>query len=181
MSARSFDLLLETAFSPEAPHLFAEGAPAVYKKFEQTYKASRLQQQKTTAEELNFRYEVVRLGVAIAFIKAFSRLADNEGANEVLALLQEAVKAKSTKEIDKIIQKKIAAFDTLYQEIFVNEQREHLLALFEQTLDATAKEELDELIVESLEAVQDIDFDAPQPGEDEDDEPLDEDFIKSIQ
>ncbi|WP_187261790.1 hypothetical protein [Pontibacter beigongshangensis] len=178
MSARSFDLLLETAFSPEAPHLFEEGAPAVYKKFEQVYKASRLQQQKTTAEELNFRYEIVRLGVAIAFIKAFSRLADNEGANEVLALLQQAIKAKSTKEIDKIIQKKIAAFDTLYQEIFVNEQREQILGLFERTLDAASKEELDELLLEGLELLQTIDFD--HVADEDEDDPIDDDFIKSI-
>ncbi|MFT2008989.1 hypothetical protein ACMA1I_09970 [Pontibacter sp. 13R65] len=179
MSARSFDLLLETAYLPEVPPIFEEGPATVYKKFEQTYKASRLQQKGTSTEELNFRFEIVRLGVAIAFIKAFSRLADNEGATEVLALLQEAVKAKSTKEIDKIIQKKIAAFDTLYQEIFVHEQREQILALFERTLDAGSKQELDELILEGLDLLQTIDFDHT-PDDDEDD-PIDDEFIKSIQ
>ncbi|TXK50731.1 hypothetical protein FVR03_04370 [Pontibacter qinzhouensis] len=179
MSARSFDLLLESAYSPEVPELFEEGAPAVYKKFEQTFKATRLQHKGTSAEELNFRFELVRLGVAIAFIKAFSRLADNEGATEVLALLQEAVKAKSTREIDKIIQKKIAAFDTLYQEIFVHEQREQILGLFERTLDAASKDELDNLMLEGLDLLQTIDFDHNNPDEDEDD-PIDDEFIKSI-
>ncbi|WP_033316653.1 hypothetical protein [Pontibacter roseus] len=179
MSARSFELLLETAFAPEKPHVFEVPAAVVYQKLEQALKAARPQQDKPS-EELGFRFEMLRLGVAIAFIKAYSRLADNEGAKEVLQLLQEAVRAKSTREIDKIIQKKIALFDTLYHEIFVNEQREHILALFEQTLDATSKGELDELMLEGLELLQEVDFDAPQADED-DDEPLDEDFLKSIQ
>jgi alpha-beta hydrolase superfamily lysophospholipase len=178
MNAKSFSLLLDTAFAPEPAQVFAEPADQVYLNLTQAIKASRQQQGKAN-EEVGFRFERVRLGVAISLIKAYSRLADNEGAKDVLHLLLEAVKAKNTREIDKIIQKKIALFDNLYHEIFVNEQREHLLALFEQTLDASAKEELDELIMESLETVQAIDFDAVQ--QDEDDEPLDEDFLKSIQ
>ncbi|MHC2992537.1 hypothetical protein OB13_13445, partial [Pontibacter sp. HJ8] len=62
---------------------------------------------------------------------------------------------------------------------FVNEEREHILALFEQTLDATSKEELDELTLEGLELLQEIDFEST-PNDEEDDEPLDEDFLKSI-
>jgi hypothetical protein len=180
MSARSFELLLDTAFSPEKPQVFEGPSAGVYQKLEQALRASRSQQQKPS-EELGYRFEILRLGVAIAFIKAYSRLADNEGAKEVLQLLEEAVKAKSTREIDKIIQKKIALFDSLYHEIFVNEEREHILALFEQTLDATSKEELDELILEGLELLQQIDFENAQQDDDEDDEPLDEDFLKSIQ
>ncbi|EJF10177.1 hypothetical protein [Pontibacter sp. BAB1700] len=179
MSAKSFELLLETAFAPEAPQVFEEQAAVVYRQLELALKNSRTKDGKV-ADEVGFRFERVRLGVAIAIIKAYARLADNEGAKDVLKLLQEAVNAKSTREIDKIIQKKISLFDNLYHEIFVNEQREHLLAMFEQTLDATSKEEIDELILEGLEVLQDIDFDAAQ-HEDEDDEPLDEDFLKSIQ
>ncbi|MDX5417645.1 MAG: hypothetical protein LPK09_00405 [Hymenobacteraceae bacterium] len=179
MSAKSFELLLDTAFAPEKPHVYQESATAVYQKLEQAFKASR-QQQGKASEELGFRFEMLRLGIAIAFIKAYSRLADNEGSKEVLQLLLEAVKAKSTREIDKIIQKKIGLFDSLYHEIFVNEQREHILALFEQTLDSASKEELDELIMEGLELLQDVDFESAQQDED-DDEPLDEDFLKSIQ
>lgn len=178
MSAKSFDLLLETAFAPETPQVFEGSATAVYQQLEQALKASRLNQNKPS-EEIGFRFERVRLGVAIAFIKAYARLADNEGAKDALQLLLEAVKAKNTREIDKIIQKKIALFDNLYHEIFVNEQREHLLALFEQTLDATSKEEIDELILEGLETLQEIDFEAAKHDED-DNEPLDEDFLKSI-
>ena len=178
MSAKSFELLLETAFAPQTPQVFEEPAAAVYQQLEQALKSSRTKGGKAI-DEVGFRFERLRLGVAIALIKAYARLADNEGAKDVLQLLQEAVKAKSTREIDKIIQKKIGLFDNLYHEIFVNEQRENLLALFEQTLDATSKEEIDDLILEGLEALQEIDFDAPQA--DEDDEPLDEDFLKSIQ
>lgn len=177
MSARSFEILLDTAFAPEKPQLFDTTPAAVYQKFEQVFKASRLDNGKPS-EELNFRFEIVRLGVAIAFIKAYSRLADNEGAVEVLELLKEAVHAKSTREIDKIIQKKISLFDSLYHEIFVNEQREHILGMFERTLDASSKEELDELMLEGLEELQLIDFEAA--GEKDEDEPLDEDFLKDI-
>ncbi|SIT92703.1 hypothetical protein [Pontibacter indicus] len=179
MSAKSFELLLQTAFAPETPQVFEEPAAAVYQQLEQALKQSRISKGANVSDEVGFRFERLRLGVAIALIKAYARLADNEGAKDVLGLLLEAVKAKNTREIDKIIQKKIGLFDNLYHEIFVNEQREHLLALFEQTLDATSKEELDDLILEGLEALQDIDFDAPQA--DDDDEPLDEDFLKSIQ
>ncbi|QCR21037.1 hypothetical protein [Pontibacter sp. SGAir0037] len=175
MSARSFELLLESAYDPEQPDVFPDGAAAAYKNFEQAFK----QQRGRASEEVNYSFEIVRLGVAIAFVKAFTRLAHNENTKEVLGLLKEALQAKNTKEIDKIVQKKIALFDNLYHEIFVNEQREQILSLFEQTLDASSKEELDELMLEGLELLQVIDFDANN-DEGDDDEPLDEDFIKSI-
>lgn len=179
MSAKSFELLLETAFAPETPQVFEEPAAVVYQQLEQALKNTRLKGGKA-GDEVGFRFERLRLGVAIALIKAYARMADNEGAKDVLQLLQEAVRAKNTREIDKIIQKKIGLFDNLYHEIFVNEQREHLLALFEQTLDAGTKEEIDDLIMEGLEALQEIDFENLQQDED-DDEPLDEDFLKNIQ
>ncbi|PRY06737.1 hypothetical protein CLV24_1263 [Pontibacter ummariensis] len=181
MSAKSFQLLLETAYDNPTPPVFEEGGAAVYETFEKTYKASKTGRGKST-DELNFRFERLRLGVAIAFVKAFTRLADNEKSLEALQLLQEAIRAKNTKEIDKIIQKKIAAFDHLYHEIFVNEQREQLLGMFERTLDAGSKEELDELIFEGLELMQEIDWEARREEQDDDDdiEPLDEDFLKSL-
>ncbi|WP_114781755.1 hypothetical protein [Botryobacter ruber] len=178
MSARTFEMLLTTAYAPEKQHLFESGAAAAYQQFEQAYKASG-RQRGMPQEELNFRFERVRLGVAIAFIKAYSRLADNEGAKEVLALLQEALTARSTKEIDRIIQKKINLFDNLYHEIFVNEQREQILAYFERTLDAASKEELDELMFEGLELLHETDF-QHNHDDDEDNDQLDEDFLKSI-
>ncbi|WP_242927039.1 hypothetical protein [Pontibacter vulgaris] len=179
MSARSLELLLETAYAPEAPVALEGGAASVYQKFEQAFKASRLQKGNQASEELNYRFEILRLSVAIAFVKAFTRLADNENTKEVLDLLLQAIKAKNTREIDKIVQKKIALFDNLYHEIFVNAQREEILGLFERTLDAGSKEELDELIMEGLELLQDVDFD--RTHDDDDDEPIDEDLLKSIQ
>lgn len=176
MSARSFGLLLESAYAPETPDVFQEGATTVYKQFEQVYKSTILKTGKPT-DELNFRFERLRIGIAIAFIKAFVRLADNEKSKEVLILLQQALQAKSTKEIDKVIQKNIASFDELYHEIFVNEQREYILALFERTLDADSKEELEELMLEGLELLQEVDFDR---SHDDDDDPIDEDLLKSI-
>ena len=177
MSAKNLQLLLDTAYNTENPTVFEEGATQVYQKFEEAYKTF-VRTNKAT-DELNFRFERVRLGVAIALLKAYTRLADNETSIEALEVLQEAIKAKSSKEIDKIVQKKIAVFDNLYHEIFVNEEREHILGLFEATLDASSKEELDELMLEGLELLTAIDFEHhAQP--DDDDEPLDEDFLKSI-
>ncbi|MBF9253904.1 hypothetical protein I2I11_11425 [Pontibacter sp. 172403-2] len=180
MSARSFELLIEAAYHPEQPHLFEGGPASVYEQLEKAFKASRLKGDKPT-EELGYRFEMVRLGMAIAFVKAFTRLSGNEKSREALEVLQEALKAKSTREIDKIIQKKIESFDHLYHEIFVNEQREQILALFEQTLDAGTKEELDELILEGLEVLQQVDWEAAAQDEDDDELPhLDEDFLKNL-
>lgn len=178
MSAKSFELLLESAYSPEQPDVFQEGATAVYKQFEQAYSTTFLKTGKSS-DEVNFRFERIRIGIAIAFIKAFVRLADNEKSKDVLTLLQQALQAKNTKEIDKTIQKNIASFDELYHEIFVNEQREYILALFERTLDADSKQELDELIQEGIELLQVVDFDRSH-DDDDDDDPIDEDLLKSI-
>lgn len=177
MSAKNLQLLLQTAYDSENPQVFEEGAITVYQKFEEAYRTF-VKTNKPT-DELNFRFERVRLGVAIAFLKAYTRLADNETSIEALQVLQEAIKAKSSKEIDKIVQKKIAVFDNLYHEIFVNEEREHILGMFEATLDASSKEELDELMLEGLELLTAIDFE--HHAQQDDDEPLDEDFLKSIQ
>ncbi len=177
MSAKSFQLLLETAYDTENPQVFEEGAGNVYNKFEEVYRKSVHQDK--PSEELNYRFERVRLGMAIAFVKAYTRLADNETSIEALAVLQDAIKAKSTKEIDKIVQKKIAVFDNLYHEIFVNEEREQILGLFEATLDAGSKEELDDLMLDGLELLTTIDFE--HHAQKDDDDEIDEDLLKSIQ
>lgn len=179
MSARSLELLLETAYDSGKTPLSGEEAGSVYQYFERAYKASRTSAGKTQ-EELNFRFERLRLVVAIAFVKAFTRLSNNEKSAEVLEVLQDALQAKSTKEIDKVVQKRIDTFDNLYHEIFVNEQREQLLGMFEQTLDAGSKEELDELIFEGLELMQQVDWDANHDEDADDQEPLDEDFLKNL-
>ncbi|TPE42587.1 hypothetical protein [Pontibacter mangrovi] len=180
MSARSFELLLETAFDSPSPEVFAEGATTVYTDLERALREAKFSNG-PAREQLSYRFERLRLGVAIAFVKAFLRLADNEKSKEVLEVLQEAVQAKNTREIDKIVQKRIATFDNLYHEIFVNPQREEILHLFEQTLDAGTKEELDELILDGLELLHEVDWDAPHNQEDDDDEePLDEEFLKNL-
>lgn len=177
MSAKNLQLLLETAYDTENPQVFEESATNVYKKFEEAYKTYA--NTSKPSDELNYRFERVRLGIAIAFVKAYTRLADNETSVEALEVLQDAIKAKSTKEIDKIVQKKIAVFDNLYHEIFVNEEREQILGLFEATLDAGSKEELDELMLEGLELLTTIDFE--HHAQKDDDDEIDEDLLKSIQ
>ena len=179
MSAKSFEMLLELAFDTDKPQVYEEGAANVYQQFERAYKDAQKKGGKPT-EELNFRFERLRLGVAMAFVKAFVRLADNEKSHEALEVLQDALKAKSALEIDKVVQKQIAKFDHLYHEIFVNEERDYLLGMFERTLDAASKEELDELIFQGLELLPEVDWEAKGQDEDDDNTPLDEDFLKSL-
>ncbi|WP_299819052.1 hypothetical protein [uncultured Pontibacter sp.] len=178
MSAKSFEMLLELAFDTDKPEVYEEGATTAYQQFEKAFRAMQQKGGKPT-EDVNYHFERLRLGVAIAFVQAFVRLADNEKSHEALGVLREALKAKNSREIDKIVQKQIAKFDHLYHEIFVNEQRDYLLGMFERSLDASSREELDELIFQGLELLPEVDWDAK--GHDEDDsEPLDEDFLKSL-
>lgn len=178
MSARASELLLLTAYETEKPPLAAEEAGSIYTDFEKAFKASRSASGKAT-EELNFRFERLRLLMALAFVKAFTRLSNNEKSKEALDVLQEALKARSTKEIDTMVQKKIAVFDQLYHEIFVNEQRDQVLSLFEQTLDAGSKEELDDLLFDGVALLQEVDWEANEEEQDDAD-PLDEDFLKNL-
>jgi hypothetical protein len=178
MSASSLELLLQTAYHNNSTPLPEGEADSIYINFEKAYRVFRSSGR--ASEELHFRFERLRLVVALAFVKAFTRLAQNEKSAEVLDVLQDALKAKSTKEIDKVVQKRIAVFDQLYHEIFVNEQREQILGLFEQTLDADAKEELDELIRVGLEVLQEADWEVANDEDHDDAEPLDEDFLKNL-
>lgn len=182
MSAKSLTLLLETAYDTAQAPLSADAASQIYQDFERAYRNSRSAAAGKGMAEVNFRFERLRLVVALAFVKAFTRLSHNEKSAEVLVVLQDALQAPDTKAIDKVVQKRIGTFDNLYHEIFVNEQREHLLALFEQTLDASSKEELDELIFEGLDLMQDVDWEASAEDgpDDEDTLDLDEDFLKNL-
>ena len=178
MSAKALELLLQTAYENGKPPVPAEETARIYSDFTKAYKTYSASSGRAT-EELNFRFERLRLLVAMAFVKAIIRLSHNEKSKEVLDVLQESLKARNTKEIDKVIQKKIDLFDQLYHEIFVNEQREQILGLFEQTLDADSKEELDELIFEGAELLQEVDWQANEQDE-EDTDQLDNDFLKNL-
>ncbi|GAB3540313.1 hypothetical protein GCM10027443_38020 [Pontibacter brevis] len=180
MSARASELLVQTAYESETPPVSAEEAGRIYNDFEKAFKASRTASGKVT-EELNFRFERLRLLMALAFVKAFTRLSNNEKSKEALDVLQEALQARSTKEIDKVVQKKIAVFDQLYHEIFVNEQRDQILSLFEQTLDAGSKEELDDLLFEGVAFLQKVDWEANEEEGPDDEDQLDEGFLKNLQ
>lgn len=179
MSARAAELLLQTAYENEKPPVPAEEAGRIYVDFEKAFKAARTSLGKAK-EELNFRFERLRLLMAQAFVKAFTRLSNNEQSKDALEVLQEALQARSTKEIDKVIQKKIAVFDQLYHEIFVNEQRDQILDLFEQTLDAGSKEELDDLLFEGVAFLQEVDWEANEEDDEDDSNLLDEDFLKNL-
>ncbi len=181
MSAQRFEQLLKAAYEPGQPLPLAYSPTSAYEQLEKALQTAQSHNELVT-EALGYRFEMVRLGMAIAFAKGFTRLSHNEKSVEALQVLQEALKARNTKEIDLIIQKKIRSFDHLYHEIFVNDEREAMLDLFEQTLDADAKEVLDELIAQGVELLEQADWEATAPDEDEDDELplLDEDFLKNL-
>ena len=69
-----------------------------------------------------------------------------------------ALRARSTTEIDALIQKDAKRFERLYTNLYVNEQGEQLLHLFESTLAADSQPALEGVIREALALAQQLDF-----------------------
>lgn len=156
MPTSAYQRLLELAFADsdaaaryltpatrEAYHTFGQAAPA----------------------DLAFRFERVRLGVALALLRLLAELGDLEEARQVLDVLKNALQAPSVAGIDKAMQKGAATFDRLYANLYVNEDGEQVLHLFERTLDADTRALMDDVIAEALQLVPTLDF-----SRDEDDE-----------
>jgi len=122
------------------------------------------QRAKTT--DLSFRFERVRLGVAMSLLQLLADLGDHDESRQVLAVLHRALGARSTTEIDAIIQKEVKHFERLYTNLYVNEEGEQLLQLFERTLDADSQPLMEDVIQEALALAQELDF----TQDDEDDE-----------
>ena len=113
-----------------------------------------------------FRFEQVRLGLAMGLLQLVSELGDHEASRQVLDVLHRALsEARSPADIDRIVGRDARLFDRLYENLYVNEEGEELLNLFGRTLDADAPELLEEIAHEGVALARTIDFSAEE-GED---------------
>lgn len=161
MSTTSYEQLLREAFrtEAEAAQYLSAADLAAYKTFEQAGKA-----------DIAFRFERVRLAVAMSILKLLADLGDHEESRKVMDVLHRALKAKSVVEIDATITKDAKLFEKLYTNLYVNEDGELLLGLFERTLDADTKPLMEEVIQEALHVARELDFSPHDEDEDEEDE-----------
>ncbi|UPL48112.1 hypothetical protein [Hymenobacter sublimis] len=144
-----YQRLLQLAFSSEADaaHYLHPTTLAAYRTFEQAAPA-----------ELVYRFERVRLGVALALMKLLSDLGDLEESRRVLDVLHRALRAPSVAAIDATITKEANVFERLYTNLYVNEEGEQLLNLFERALDADSQPLMDDVIREALKLAPNLDF-----------------------
>lgn len=144
-----YQRLLQVAFSSEADaaHYLHPTTLAAYRTFEQA-----------APSDLAYRFERVRLGVALALMKLLSDLGDLEEARRVMDVLHRALRAPSVAAIDATIHKEANVFEQLYTNLYVNEEGEQLLNLFERTLDADSQPLMDDVIREALRLAPKLDF-----------------------
>ena len=108
-----------------------------------------------------FRFEQVRLGLAMSLLKLLSELGDHDESRQVLDVLHRALsEARSPEDIDRIVGREARLFDRLYENLYVNEEGEELLNLFGRTLDADAPELLEEVAQEAVNLARTLDFTA---------------------
>lgn len=106
-----------------------------------------------------FRFEQMRLGLAMSLLKLLADLGDHDESRQVLAVLHRALsESRSPDDIDRIISREAKMFDRLYENLYVNEEGEELLNLFGRTLDADAPEALQEVAVEGVDLARNLDF-----------------------
>lgn len=117
--------------------------------------------------DIAFRFERVRLGVALALMKLLADLGDHDESRRVMDVLHRALKARTVAEIDATITKEAKVFERLYTNLYVNEEGELLLGLFERTLDADTQPLMEEVIQEALQLASELDF-SHDEEEDED-------------
>lgn len=157
MTEANFELLLQNALKTNNPEIFEANPAVLYKEFELAEAKLRNQFDRSQPNEnINFKFEKIRLGIAVALMQVFSEISDDEDAHQVLSTLKKACKAASIAQIDAIINRDIKAFDNLYKDLFINDEGEMLLALFERTLHADSKNELAQIIKESLKVLEHI-------------------------
>ncbi|MBD2768194.1 hypothetical protein IC235_09850 [Hymenobacter sp. BT664] len=111
--------------------------------------------------ERPFRFEQVRLGVAMSLLKLVSELGDHAESRQVLDVLHRALStARSPEDIDRIVGGEARLFDRLYENLYVNEEGEELLNLFGRTLDADTPRLLEEVAQEGVNLARTLDFSA---------------------
>ena len=106
-----------------------------------------------------FRFEQVRLGLAMGLLKLVSELGDHDESRQVLDVLHRALsEARSPEDIDRIVSRDARLFDRLYENLYVNEEGEELLNLFGRTLDADAPALLEDIAQEAVDLARTLDF-----------------------
>lgn len=116
--------------------------------------------------ERSFRFEQVRLGVAMSLLKLVSELGEHDESRQVLDVLHRALtEARSPEEIDRTVSREAKLFDRLYENLYVNEEGEELLNLFGRTLDADTSELLDAVAQEAVDLARTLDFSADEDAE----------------
>lgn len=157
MSTSPYEQLLRVAFPAEADASFlTPSALGAYTDFRQAGRA-----------DLPFRFERVRLGVAMSLMKLLADLGDHEESRRVLEVLHKALAARSVADIDAIITKDAKLFERLYTNLYVNEDGELLLHLFERTLEADTQPLMEEVITEALALAAELDFEADDEEQDD--------------
>ncbi|SHI57630.1 hypothetical protein SAMN02745146_1079 [Hymenobacter daecheongensis DSM 21074] len=158
MSTHAYEQLLRLAFPTEADaaRFLTEPNRTAYTAFE-----------RAPAPDIAFRFERVRLGVAMSLLKLLADLGDHDESRQVAEVLLKALNAKSVADIDATITRDAKLFEKLYTNLYVNEDGEQLLNLFERTLDADTRPLMDEVLREALALAGELDF---SQNDDEDDE-----------
>lgn len=109
--------------------------------------------------EQPFRFEQVRLGLAMSLLKLVADLGEHDESKQVLDVLHRALtEARSPEDIDRIVGREARLFDRLYDNLYVNEEGEELLNLFGRTLDADAPMLLEEVAQQGVEVARTLDF-----------------------
>ena len=110
-----------------------------------------------------FRFEQVRLGLAMSLLKLVGELGDHDASRQVLDVLHRALgEAHSPEDIDRIVGREARLFDRLYENLYVNEEGEELLNLFGRTLDAHAPPLLEAVAQEAVDLARNLDFSAEE-------------------
>lgn len=118
---------------------------------------------KAPPAQLPFRFEQMRLGLALSLLRLVSELGDHHESRQVLDVLHRALnEAHSPEDIDRIIGREARLFDRLYENLYVNEEGEELLNLFGRTLDADAPNLLEEIAQEGVELARTLDFNSDE-------------------
>jgi len=81
--------------------------------------------------EQPFRFEQLRLGIAMSLLKLLADLGDHDESRQAQEVLHRALEqSRSPQDIDRIVGREARLFDQLYDNLYVNEQGEELLNLF---------------------------------------------------
>ncbi len=150
----SYEQLLHLAFATPA-----EAAQYL------TPKARRAHEQFWAAgpHEQPFRFEQLRLGLAMSLLKLLADLGDHDESRQAQEVLHRALEqSRSPQDIDRIVGREARLFDQLYDNLYVNEEGEELLNLFGRTLEADAPELLDEIAQQGVALARTLDFSADE-------------------